>query len=243
MTSAVYILNDIKDAPFDKLNPKKRNRPIASDMIKKEVALVISILLLFLSLFLTLLLGNLKGLSCLLIYLFINVFYTFSGKNLVLIDVFCISAGFALRVLYGSYIINVLPSGWLVVMTFFLALFLGFGKRRGEIVQLQHDAANHRQVLRYYSLSLLDMIIVATGTVTMMMYALYTLDQSVAQRFGTDKLYLTIPFVVYGIFRYILLLLTNSEGDPTEIVTKDRGMIFSMILWITSVLLIIYLGR
>lgn len=242
MASSVYILNDIKDEPFDKLNPRKKNRPIASGKVKKKTAFFTALLLLAISLFVIVPFSNFKVLLCFLFYLGVNIFYTFFGKNLVLIDVFCISAGFAVRVLFGSYIINVTPSGWLVVITFFLALFLGFGKRRGEMAQLQDTAVNQRQVLKQYSMNLLDVIIVATGTATIVLYSLYTLDQNVAQRFGTDKLYLSIPFVTYGIFRHVLLILSNSDGDPTEVVTKDKGMILSIILWLVSVVLIIYAG-
>ncbi|HOJ88465.1 MAG TPA: decaprenyl-phosphate phosphoribosyltransferase [Pseudothermotoga sp.] len=241
LSSGIYILNDIKDAPFDRLHPKKKTRPIAAGSVKVSMAFFVAFVLLISAFFLASLL-NWKVVLCLVLYVLLNFFYTFKGKNVILIDVFCISAGFALRVIAGSYAISVAPSGWLVTSTFFLALFLGFGKRRGEIVTSQEDGVNHRLSLRFYDVNLLNNVMVSTGTAAVVFYALYTLDSRTIEQFKTDKLYYSIPFVVYGVFRYIFLLLKNGDGEPTDVVMKDRGMVLAVFLWFITVVLIIYAG-
>ncbi len=239
LSSGVYILNDIKDAPFDRFHPTKKNRPIASGSVKIGVAFFIVILLVAISFVLGFLL-NWQVVVCLLCYLILNLFYTFKGKEMILIDIFCIAAGFGLRVICGSYAIGVSPSGWLVTCTFFLALFLGFGKRRGELNSLNKNREDYRKILKYYDVNLLGNIMISTGTATMVCYTLYTLDARTIQQFKTDKLYYTIPFVVYGIFRYIFLLLKNGEGEPTEVLLRDKGMVLSVLLWFISCVLIVY---
>lgn len=241
LSSAIYILNDIKDAPADRLHPIKKLRPIAAGLIKPKHALLFALGLIVVSIAFGILL-NWKVFVCLGVYLLVNIFYTTKGKNLILIDVFCIAAGFALRVIAGGYAVSALPSGWLVASTFFLALFLGFGKRRGEFAFSQVNGSEHRKILKYYDANLLGNIMISTGTAAMVMYTLYTLDVRTIEQFGTDKLYYTIPFVVYGIFRYMFLLLKNNDGEPTEVLLKDKGMIFSVLFWFLTVVLIIYLG-
>ncbi|MEJ5228901.1 MAG: decaprenyl-phosphate phosphoribosyltransferase, partial [Pseudothermotoga sp.] len=239
LSSGIYIFNDIKDAPFDRFHPTKRNRPIASGAIKTGVAFFIAFVMLAISFALGFLL-NWQVVVCLLCYLTLNLFYTFKGKEMILIDIFCIAAGFGLRVICGSYAVGVSPSGWLVTCTFFLALFLGFGKRRGEINSLNKDADNYRKILKYYDVNLLGTVMISTGTAAMVCYALYTLDAKTIEQFKTDKLFYTIPFVVYGIFRYIFLLLKNGDGEPTEVLLRDKGMVLSVLLWFISCVLIVY---
>ncbi len=241
LSSAIYILNDIKDAPLDRLHPVKKKRPIAANLIKPGQALLFACILILVSFVLGFFI-NWQVFVCLCAYLLLNIFYTMKGKNMVLIDVFCISAGFALRVIAGSYAVSSLPSGWLVASTFFLALFLGFGKRRGELIFSQNNGSETRAILKYYDTQLLGNVMISTGTAAMVMYTLYTLDLRTIEQFNTDKLYYTIPFVVYGIFRYMFLLLKNGEGEPTDVLLKDKGMILSVLLWFLTVILIIYLG-
>lgn len=238
-SSGVYILNDLKDLESDLHHSRKRNRPIASGAVSFRVAVFIAVFLLLGALALVLLLPYLAGIF-LSIYVLVNVFYTFKGKELVIIDAFCISAGFVIRVMAGAYAIGVSPTGWIVVMTFFLALFLGFGKRRNELLLFKEDCDNHRKVLKLYDFKYLDYLMVATATITIISYTLYCLDPAVVSKFGTDKLVYTVPFVTYGVFRYLLLLFKNEEGDPTEVVTKDRGIALTALAWIMAVLLIIY---
>jgi len=241
-SSAVYILNDIRDAPLDRLHPKKRNRPIASNRVSVRTAYVVFSILLSASVLMAIEVG-LKFLACIVVYLSLNVFYTFCGKYLVLIDVFCIAAGFALRVMGGSYAIRVSPSGWLITSTFFLSLFLGFSKRKAELVSL--DGNNHfqRPSLQFYDIGLLTNVVVSTGTGAIVFYTLYTLDVRTIEQFGTDKLYLTVPFVCYGVFRYMFLSMHRGEEDPTDVLTKDRSLWIAIGLWFFSVMMILYLGR
>lgn len=239
LSSGVYIMNDIKDAPFDRLHPAKKNRPIASGLFDEKKAKLLVFILIILSLSIGFL-QNLYVLICLCCYFLLNTFYTFKGKSIPLLDVLLISTGFALRVIAGSYSIDSKPSGWLVTSAFFLALFLGFGKRRGEITKYNNHG--HRFVLKYYDENLLGNVMISTGTAAMVLYSLYTLDSKTVEQFSTDKLYYTIPFVVYGIFRYIFLLLKNGEAEPTEVILKDKGMILSIFLWFVSVVIVLYFG-
>jgi len=242
ISSAVYILNDMKDKECDMNHPRKKERPIASGRVSPGIAALIGATVMFCSLWIGVNLGS-EFMWCLVIYAVVNVFYTFLGKHIVIIDVFCIAASFSLRVLGGSYGIASEPSGWLIVTTFFLSLFLGFGKRRGEILSLEENAVNHRGVLMSYDVSFLNSIIVATGTVSIVLYALYTLDRVVIEQMGTQKLIYSVPFVTYGIFRYILLMFKGKDADPTDLVLHDVGMILSVSLWFITVLLVVYFWR
>lgn len=241
LSSSIYIMNDIKDAPTDRLHPVKKERPIATGLVKPKQAFLLSLVLMMISLLFAVFLSW-QVLICLFVYLSVNLFYTLKGKNLILVDVFCIAAGFAIRVISGSYAVSAPPSGWLVTSTFFLALFLGFGKRRGELILSQTNGSEYRKILKYYDVNLLGNIMISTGTVAMVMYALYTLDARTIEQFKTNKLYYTIPFVVYGIFRYMFLLLKNGDGEPTDVLLRDKGMIFSILLWFLTTILIIFLG-
>ncbi|MDD3461446.1 MAG: decaprenyl-phosphate phosphoribosyltransferase [Mesotoga sp.] len=240
VSSSVYIFNDIKDRESDMHHARKKNRPIASGEISVRdaatVAAVMSVVAVLIALFLPYL-----ALVFLLLYVVENIFYTLKGKEIVLIDAFCISAGFVIRVMAGAYAIDATPTGWIVVTTFFLSLFLGFGKRRNELLSLKEESNNHRKVLSVYDDRYLDYLMVATASVTIIAYTLYCLDPATIVKFSTDKLVYTVPFVTYGMFRYLLLLFKNGEGDPTEVVTRDRGIAVTVVLWLVSVMLAIYL--
>lgn len=243
--SAIYVLNDIYDAQRDKKHPRKCNRPIASGAIGKSQAAVYALVLVAAALCICFghWAGRGYGVQGIIVsYIVLNVFYTVKGKEIQIVDAFCIAVGFVLRVIGGAYAIGVEPTGWILVTTFFLALFLGFGKRRNEIVLLDNDRAEHRKTLEYYQPWLLDNAIVSTGTIAIVSYALFTLDHGVIAKFGTDKLFYTVPFVVYGIFRYMHILSKSSEGDPTEVVTSDRGLIINVILWLLSAYGIVWLS-
>ncbi|MCE5314068.1 MAG: decaprenyl-phosphate phosphoribosyltransferase [Armatimonadota bacterium] len=240
--SAVYVLNDIRDAECDKKHPRKRNRPIASGAIGKTQALAYALALVLAAIIICFERCSWRVGYIVICYIALNVFYTFRGKDIQIVDAFCIACGFVLRVVGGAYAIEVEPTGWILVTTFFLSLFLGFGKRRNEILLLNADSAGHRRSLEGYQPWLLDNAIVSTGTVSIVSYALFTLDHDVIAKFGTDKLFLTIPFVAYGIYRYMHLLLKSSEGDPTEVVTSDKGLIVNGILWLIAAYIIIWLS-
>ncbi|MDK2944172.1 MAG: decaprenyl-phosphate phosphoribosyltransferase [Mesotoga sp.] len=239
-SSGVYILNDIRDRESDSHHSRKKERPIASGQVRVSSAVIVSLLLFGSAAVTSSLLPFLSSLF-LLLYIVVNLFYTLKGKELVLIDAFCISAGFVIRVMAGAYAIETTPTGWIVVTTFFLSLFLGFGKRRNELLSLKEGSNDHRKVLSLYNDRYLDYLMIATASITIIAYTLYCLDPSTILKFNTDKFVYTVPFVTYGVFRYLLLLFRNGEGDPTEVVTRDTGIVLTVLFWIVSVMLVIYL--
>ncbi len=242
ISSSIYSINDIHDARGDRLHPKKKSRPIASGRVGKIQALLIACILLIISSIIGVKLSRYFFLV-LLLYFVLNLFYTFIGKNIIIIDAFCISLGFVLRVIGGSFAISVHSSGWMIMTTFFLSLFLGFGKRRNEILSLGEDPSFHRKVLKKYDIGFLNHILISCVTISVLSYALYTLDTSVIQRLGTNKLIYTVPIVTYGFFRYMHLLWENEEGDPTDLILHDMNMLIDIFLWLASTILIIYISK
>lgn len=242
--SAVYIFNDIRDIEADKFHERKKNRPLASgDMFigtAWKLAAVLIVLCIAGCVFVALWAGFAFA-FCIALYLAINIYYTISGKTQIIVDAFCIALGFVLRVIAGAYAVGVEPTGWIIVTTFFLSLFLGFGKRRGEMFDLQENGNSHREVLSSYPVTLLDQIIVSTGTIAIISYALYTLDAGVIDKFGSPRLYYTVIPVAYGVFRYMYLLLKSEEGDPTEVLMKDSGLLITVLIWLLAAVGIVYL--
>ena len=218
--SSIYCFNDVYDLQADRNHPARSKRPIASGAISAAGAVVFAIILAAVVWSMSFSVNRhlAAAVRC---YLHVNVYYTVRGKHMVIGDAFCIAIGFVLRVIGGAYAINVSPTGWIVITTFFLSLFLGFGKRRNEIAG--HGNGEARTIARcsVSTTSPSRSDLVSTGTISIISYAIYTLDRSVIVKFGTDKLFYTVPFVAYGVFRYIHLLLKSKEGDPTEMVTSD----------------------
>jgi len=241
LTSGVYILNDILDLKSDRTHPLKSKRPIASGKLKTSIALFFSGLFILLALILSFyfeLFFGLIGLS----YLVLNLAYSKYLKHIVLIDVMAISLGFVLRAVAGAVIINVEISSWLVVCTTLLALFLGFGKRRYEIVLLEGKAEEHRRSLAEYSPYFLDQLISVVTASTVVAYAFYSLSPEVETKLDTPHMALTIPFVLYGVFRYLYLIHQKDKGgSPTKALLTDRPLIFDVLLWLFSIILIVYL--
>ena len=240
-SSFVYIINDIIDIEQDRKHPKKRNRPITSGRISIKNAIIISILCLIASTILAYFV-NLNTLIIISVYIFVNIFYSMKIKNVVILDVMFISLGFILRMVAGATAIEVSFSNWILLTTFCISLFLGFGKRRGELVLVNNNTKkNTRLVLELYSMQFLDYMIISSITLTIISYALYTIDSEVIKRFGTDKLIYTVPLVIYGIFRYLYVIYrSDSNGDPTEVVLKDKSIISVVLLWILLVIGLIY---
>jgi 4-hydroxybenzoate polyprenyltransferase len=170
-----------------------------------------------------------------------NVFYSLWGKNIIILDTMLIAVGFVLRVLAGAYAIAVPPSSWMLVATFFLALLLGMGKRYNELRVMQEQSGSHREVLDEYSEPLLRQLFAVASSATVVAYALYTMDPDVIKAFQTENLVFTLPFVVFGVFRYLYLVFKHElGGDPTELVFKDRTMLIAVVLWGISVVILIY---
>lgn len=236
VSSVVYVINDILDRKKDALHFKKKNRPIASGRISPLCGIIIASVLFILSLVSLLLLGNAKVSMVIGIYIVMNILYSYKLKQLILIDVFIIAFGFILRVYAGAYAIEVPVSSFIFMTTLFLSLFLGYTKRKGELIC---NGSEGRAVLEKYSLKIIDQYIIISATLTIMCYALYTLEPSTIARFSTNRLIYSVIFVIYGILRYIHILSKDEIiEDPTEILYKDKGLIGVCILYVLYVLAI-----
>lgn len=237
ISSSVYILNDYKDKEIDKLDPKKKNRPIASGAIHSIEALFLFVLFFILSILLTYFLGIIS-LTLLITYFVINIFYSFGAKKIILLDVFIISLGFVIRVLFGAFSIHIPASPWLVSTTFFVALFLGFYKRFFEIT----NSVPEKMIGGVYQRNSLKSFIDISASLTIINYSLYTILGTHANA----NLYWTIPFVVMGIFRYYTLLENpeNKEGNPSDVLLLDPFLPLIIFLWaVTCFGLIIYFNN
>jgi 4-hydroxybenzoate polyprenyltransferase len=240
LSSSVYIVNDILDRESDRKHPLKSNRPIAKGEIKVSTAIVLFILLALISLGLSALLSISFALMA-LSYLLLNLVYSQYLKHVVIIDVMCIALGFVIRAVAGAVVIGVEISPWLVVCTTLLALFLGFGKRRDELLILDTQAGDHRKILTEYSPYFLDQMISVVTASTVVAYAFYTLSPEVQIKLQTKYMELTIPFVLYGVFRYLYLIhQKEGGGSPTKMLLGDTPLLVNIILWFIAVILIIY---
>lgn len=240
VSSSGYLINDLRDIERDRVHPSKRRRPIASGKLRKSLALATALALLILGMTGAVLLN--RGFGVVLgAYCLITLAYTFILKQLVILDVFAVALGFVLRAVAGAVVIRVEISSWLLVCTTLLALFLGFSKRRYELLLLQEEAGNHRQVLEEYNPHFLDMMIAIVTASTVTSYALYTTNEETVQRFHTRGLLLTLPFVLYGIFRYLYLIYRKDRGgDPVETALADPPTIINLVLWAATVAVILY---
>lgn len=238
LSSGLYILNDIFDLESDMEHPEKRNRPLPSGKISKNFALLISIIFIISSLFFSLFINH-KLTIIFLIYIGLNFLYSLIIKKLVIIDVFIIAINFILRIYSGSVVTQISVSSWLILCTLFLSLFLGFAKRRFEIVLLGENAHKHREVLSSYSVDLLDKIIVILSTATILSYSLYSVSSETKEKFGEGFIF-TIPIVLYGLLRYIYLIYEKKEGEPTKLVTEDIPLFITILIWIIISIFIIY---
>jgi 4-hydroxybenzoate polyprenyltransferase len=241
LSSTVYIINDVGDLERDRQHPVKRNRPLASGRLKPSAAVGVAVGILAVLLPLAFILD--VGFGALAVaYLVNNLLYTFWLKNVVIIDVLSIAAGFVLRVGAGAAVIPIERfSPWIYVCMTLLALFLGFGKRRHELAVLAADANNHRRVLDDYNLPFLDEMMGVVTASTVMAYAIYTFS---AQGLPPNhSMMLTVPFVLYAIFRYLYLIHVRGEGGaPEEILLKDRPFLLDVMLWGVLVVILLYLA-
>ncbi len=225
LSSSVYIFNDIMDAENDRKHPLKSARPIASGRITVFSALFAFAIFALISLGLSLWLNPLFALTA-AGYFILNLLYSVYFKHVVIIDVMCIAASFVIRAVAGAVLIGVEISAWLVVCTTLLALFLGFGKRRYELLLLEDQATGHRKSLSEYSPYFLDQMISVVTASTVVAYAFYTLSADVEIKLGTSHMDLTIPFVLYGVFRYLYLIhQKEGGGSPTRMLITDRPIL------------------
>lgn len=238
--SSIYIFNDIQDIKKDRDHPEKCKRPLASGSLRVTKAYAASLVLAVISLVGAFLVDQMFF-AILAAYIVMNTAYSIKIKHLVILDVMCIAFGFVFRVLAGSELAGVSPSDWLIICTITLSLFLGFSKRRQELALVGADATNHRRVLTDYSIAFLDQMIAVATACTVMSYALYTIADETVARFGTRNLVFTIPFVIYGIYRYLYLIHRKEMGgNPTKALVSDPALVLNGILWLGAVIFIVY---
>jgi 4-hydroxybenzoate polyprenyltransferase len=241
LSGATYLINDLMDLKTDQLHPLKKHRPLASGHISVSAAKWTASLLLVLSLLLGSFLG--KGfLFVLLTYLAIQFLYNLNLKEVPILDIFCVSAGFFLRVIGGGIAVNVSISNWLIICTISIAMFLTLGKRRSELTFMGAEkACLHRKVFVHYSHHLLDQMISIVTAVTLLSYMLYCISPQTIAKFHTEHLIYTFPFVLYGIFRYLYLIHKKYQGEsPGRVLTSDWPLLLSVVLWVICCVLIIY---
>lgn len=237
-SSAVYLLNDLRDVESDRLHPAKRDRPIASGQVTTTQVWGMVALLLLVSLPLAVVVRPAFA-GVVLAYLALMVAYTLHLKHLVIVDVFAISAGFVLRAAGGAVALDVPISPWLYVCTILLSLFIGFGKRRHELLLLEGDASGHRRNLEEYSAQLLDQFILITSAATVMGYSLYTFSADNLPE--NHSMMLTIPFVLYAIFRYLFLVHRRDlGGSPEQVLVDDKPLLACIVLWGLASVVILY---
>lgn len=241
ISGGLYIFNDLRDREEDRAHPKKSQRPIARGDVSASAALAAFLLLdgggLVAAFFL-----NRYFFIAVLVYVLLQLAYSLKLKQVVILDIFVIAAGFVIRVVAGGLVIAVPISSWLLICTTLLALFLAMSKRRHELVLLEDRATDHRPILKEYSAYLLDQMIAVVTASTLIAYCLYTISAETVEKFGTEHLVWTSAFVLYGIFRYLYLVHQKGKGgSPEELVLQDKPLLLNIVLWIGAVILIIYL--
>jgi 4-hydroxybenzoate polyprenyltransferase len=240
VSGAFYIFNDLQDREEDRAHPKKSQRPIARGDISPAQALAVFLLLAGGSLVAAFFL-NRAFFIAVAIYVLLQLGYSLKLKQVVILDIFVIAAGFVIRVVAGGLVIDVPISSWLLICTTLLALFLSMSKRRHELVLLEDKATNHRPILKEYSAYLLDQMIAVVTASTLIAYCLYTISPETVEKFGTEHLVWTSAFVLYGIFRYLYLVHQKGKGgSPEELVLQDKPLLLNIVLWIAAVILILY---
>lgn len=242
LSSAVYVFNDLLDREQDRQHPRKRHRPLASGRVGVPAALVLLALCLIGGLVLAFTrAANTSWAPWIFVaYLLINGVYSLGAKHVVVLDVFLISAGFMLRLLAGTLGLGIDPSQWLLACGLMLTLFLGFAKRRAELAALASQGGTHRRVLEDYSEALLDQFTTATLACTVVSYSLYTLSAETVALHGSNHLFLTVPFVLYGLFRYLFLLHhRGGGGDTASDLFTDPHLILAGAGWLATVLAVL----
>ena len=232
MSGACYIINDLLDAERDRKHPRKCKRPIASGAVSVGAALIFAVMVMAASVWgafqLTVPFGALT-----LSYLVLSLTYSAALKHVVIVDLLALAAGFVIRAVAGAVVIGVAISPWLLLCTTLLALFLGFAKRRSELVTLENGGQQHRKTLSEYSAPMLDQMLSVTASTTLMAYCLYTFTGNTGEHH--PMMMITIPFVVYGLFRYLFLIHTkNAGGSPELVLLEDNPMLLNVLLYVIA---------
>ena len=248
IASSIYCFNDIVDVEADRRHPVKCKRPIASGAISMVQARLLMLFMLVCSLATLLLLDTMTHTltvgAVLVIYYVMNLLYCSKLKQYAIVDVCIIAFGFVLRVLAGSYATDIVPSKWLVLMTFLLTLFLSFSKRRDDVLRMNETGEAPRKNTTRYNLTFINQAITITASVTLVCYIMYTVSPEVVSRFHSDLLYLTSVFVLLGLLRYIQLTVVDQKsGDPTKMMLKDRFTQCVVLMWAMAFLVLIYIVK
>lgn len=240
LSGSAYLINDLVDLERDRMHPEKCKRPLASGQLKPFSAVLALVILIPVSLGISWYLSPLfLGIS--LGYFILQIAYSFFLKHLVILDVFSVASGFVLRVVAGAVVIGVSISSWLLLCTTLLALFLGLSKRRHELLILEQGAGEHRKVLGEYNFLLLDQMVAVVTASTLLSYSLYTVSSETVKKVGSENMIFTIPFVLYGIFRYLYLVYhKNSGGSPENLLITDKPLLIDIALWVISIIVILY---
>jgi 4-hydroxybenzoate polyprenyltransferase len=241
VASSIYIVNDYRDRKSDALHPTKKNRPLASGTASPALALTLSVILLIAGLTIAYLIRE-KVFYLVLIYYVLNLAYSFFLKDIPIVDVMIIAAGFVLRIKVGAAITYTGLSIWLVLMVFLLALFLALGKRRDDVLLHRQTGTAMRKSAQGYNLEFLNVIITLVCAVIIVCYLMYTISPDVQQRFHTYRLYYSSIFVIAGISRYLQLIFVEGDsGSPTQVLYRDKFLQITLALWILSFFVLIYI--
>jgi decaprenyl-phosphate phosphoribosyltransferase len=241
IASSIYIINDYRDIEDDKKHPDKSKRPLASGAVSKNTSIVLCILLILAGFGIAYFIRE-KFLFILSIYFFLNLAYSFGLKNIPILDIVILAIGFVLRIKGGAVILHIGVSEWLNIMVFLLALFMAIGKRRDDVLLKLSSGTNMRMAIKGYNLEFLNVVLSLVCAVIVVAYFMYTMSPEVLKRLGTYRLYYTCLFVLAGILRYLQIIFVQSaSGSPTKILYKDRFIQISLLLWIASFYLIIYM--
>ena len=234
-SAATYVFNDLRDVEYDRQHPVRRHRPLAAGDVDRGTASRTALVLAVAALVVAALLGKATFL-CLVLYLAINALYSTALKHVPLLDVCCIAMGYVLRVLAGIYVLGDMPTAWITLCTFFLALFLGFSKRRSELVTAKVPHEDSRPVLRGYQLDVLDTLLNGSAIMAIMSYAMFTATSG-----KSPTLIVTVPIVYYAIMHYTRLVLQEDRGEePDQVLLRDRTIQISILLWLACFVAIFY---
>jgi decaprenyl-phosphate phosphoribosyltransferase len=244
IASSIYVFNDLRDVEEDRQHPEKKFRPIAAGSIsEKNAKLLILILVSLAGIIFYTMFSNIWVWLCVFLYFWQNILYTIWLKKIALVDVIIISLGFIIRIFLGSAATDIYLSHWIIIMTFLLALFLAFAKRRDDILLTNSTGVKHRSNIDGYNLEFLNAAIIISSAMVIVAYIMYTTSVEVIQRTG-QNIYLTSFFVVIGIFRYLQVVFVKQQsGNPTKVFLKDTFLQIIMLGWIVSFGIILYLGR
>lgn len=247
-SSGIYCLNDIRDVEADRLHSEKKHRPVASGVVSKNAASCVMLICWAISLFFIILgchtemQSMLSALMVLVLYVGMNVAYCYKLKNVSIVDVLIISLGFVLRVVLGGLVVHVELSQWIVLMTFLLALFIAFAKRRDDVVALESTGVALRKSVSNYNLAFINQTMCVLASVTIVCYIMYTVSEEVIARLGSRYLYTTSVFVLAGIIRYLqITMVDGNSGSPTKVILGDGFILGCLLLWFVSFALFIYL--